>query len=138
MLWILLALLGAVTNASYFIIIKRYIKTLDPKILTGFGFTCGGLLLFAFSAIRGFPVIGQDFYSAVAITAVLNIISLSLIFKALSSIGSLAFHSHALVYTGNIDRYFLSSLKRGPLFVRGCRHLYHRDRILCAEHFCGG
>ena len=85
MLWILLALLGAVTNASYFIIIKRYITTLDPKILTGVGFTCGGLLLFAFSAIRGFPVIGQDFYSAVAITAVLNIISLSLIFKALSS-----------------------------------------------------
>jgi drug/metabolite transporter (DMT)-like permease len=85
MLWILLALLGAVTNASYFIIIKRYITTLDPKVLTGVGFTCGGLLLSAFSAIRGFPVIGQDFYSAVVITATLNIISLSLIFKALSS-----------------------------------------------------
>jgi drug/metabolite transporter (DMT)-like permease len=85
MLWILLALLGAVTNASYFIILKRYITTLDPKILTGFGFTCGGLLLLAFSAIRGFPVIGQDFYSAVAITAILNIISLALIFRALSS-----------------------------------------------------
>jgi drug/metabolite transporter (DMT)-like permease len=85
MLWILLALLGAVTNASYFIIIKRYITTLDPKVLTGVGFTCGGLLLLAFSAIRGFPVIGQDFYSAVAITAILNIISLSLIFEALSS-----------------------------------------------------
>jgi drug/metabolite transporter (DMT)-like permease len=85
MLWILLALLGAVTNASYFIIIKRYITTLDPKILTGFGFTCGGLLLLAFSAIRGFPVIGQDFYAAVVITAILNIISLTLIFRALSS-----------------------------------------------------
>ena len=85
MLWILLSLLGAVTNASYFIIIKRYITTLDPKVLTGIGFAFGGLLLLAFSAIRGFPVIGQDFYSAVAITAILNIISLTLIFKALSS-----------------------------------------------------
>jgi len=85
MLWILLALLGAVTNASYFIIIKRYITTVDPKILTGIGFTSGGLLLFAFSAIREYPVIGQDFFSAVAITVILNIISLSLIFKALSS-----------------------------------------------------
>jgi drug/metabolite transporter (DMT)-like permease len=85
MLWILLALLGAVTNAGYFIIIKRSITTLDPKILTGVGFTFGGLLLFAVSAIREFPVIGQDFYSAVAVTAILNIISLSLIFKALSS-----------------------------------------------------
>ena len=85
MLWILLSLLGAVTNASYFIIIKRYITTLDPKVLTGIGFTCGGLLLLAFCVIRGFPVIGQDFYSAVAITAILNIISLTLIFRALSS-----------------------------------------------------
>jgi drug/metabolite transporter (DMT)-like permease len=85
MLWILLALLGAVTNAGYFIIIKRSVTTLNPKILTGVGFTFGGLLLFAVSAIREFPVIGQDFYSAVAVTAILNIISLSLIFKALSS-----------------------------------------------------
>jgi drug/metabolite transporter (DMT)-like permease len=85
MLWILLSLLGAVTNASYFIIIKRYITTLDPKVLTGIGFTCGGLLLLAFCVFRGFPVIGQDFYSAVAITAILNIISLMLIFRALSS-----------------------------------------------------
>jgi drug/metabolite transporter (DMT)-like permease len=85
MLWILLALIGAVTNASYFIIIKQSITTLDPKVLTGFGFSLGGLLLLAFSAIRGFPVIGQDFYSAIVITATLNIISLSLIFKALSS-----------------------------------------------------
>jgi uncharacterized membrane protein len=85
MLWILLALIGAVTNASYFIIIKQSITTLDPKILTGFGFSFGGLLLFTVSAIRGFPVIGQDFYSAVAGTAILNIIGLSLIIKALSS-----------------------------------------------------
>ena len=85
MLWILLALLGAVTNAGYFIIIKRYIATVDPKILTGIGFTCGGLLLFTVAAIRGFPVLGQDFFSAVAVTAILNIISLSLIFSALSS-----------------------------------------------------
>jgi len=85
MLWILLSLLGAVTNASYFIIIKRYITTLDPQVLTGIGFTCGGLLLLALCVIRGFPVIGQDFYSAVAITAILNIISLTLIFRALSS-----------------------------------------------------
>jgi drug/metabolite transporter (DMT)-like permease len=85
MLWILLALLGAITNAGYFIIIKRYITKLDPNILTGIGFTCGGILLFAVSAIRGFPAIGQNFYSAVLVTVILNIIGLSLIFKSLSS-----------------------------------------------------
>jgi drug/metabolite transporter (DMT)-like permease len=85
MLWIFLALLGAITNAGYFIIIKRSIASLDPTVLTGIGFTCGGLILLTISAIRNFPVIGEDFYSAVAITAILNIISLSLIFKSLSS-----------------------------------------------------
>ena len=85
MLWIFLALLGAVTNATYFIIVKMYITALDPKLLTGIGFTFGGCLLFLLSALRGFPSIGPDFFAAVAITSVLNIIGLSLIFKALSS-----------------------------------------------------
>jgi len=85
MLWIFLALLGALANAAYFIIVKKYITALDPKLLTGIGFTVGGSLLFLFSALRGFPVIGPDFFAAVAITSVLNILGLSLIFKALSS-----------------------------------------------------
>lgn len=33
MLWIFLALLGALTNAAYFIIVKKYIRALDPKSL---------------------------------------------------------------------------------------------------------
>jgi drug/metabolite transporter (DMT)-like permease len=85
MLWIFLALLGAVANAAYFIIIKKYIPALDPGILTGIGFTIGGILLFAISGYRGFPAIEQGFFPAVAITVVLNICGLSLIFKALSS-----------------------------------------------------
>jgi drug/metabolite transporter (DMT)-like permease len=85
MLWIFLALLGAVANAAYFIIIKKYIPALDPGILTGIGFTLGGILLFTLSAFRGFPAIGPEFFPAVAITVVLNICGLSLIFRALSS-----------------------------------------------------
>jgi len=85
MLWILLALLGAVTNAAYFIIVKMFIATVDPRLLTGIGFTLGGCLLFAASALRGFPVIGPEFFPAVAITVILNILGLNLIFKALSS-----------------------------------------------------
>jgi drug/metabolite transporter (DMT)-like permease len=85
MLWIFLALLGAITNAAYFIIVKKYISALDPKLLTGIGFTFGGTLLLFVSAGLGFPVLGPDFFSAVAITSVLNILGLSLIFKALSS-----------------------------------------------------
>jgi drug/metabolite transporter (DMT)-like permease len=85
MLWIFLALLGAVANAAYFIIVKKYISSLDPRILTGIGFTVGGILLFAVSAFLGFPDRGPEFFPAVAITVFLNICGLSLIFKALSS-----------------------------------------------------
>lgn len=85
MLWIFLALLGALANAAYFIVVKKYISALDPKLLTGIGFTLGGCLLFLASACRGFPVIGPDFFVAVAVTLTLNIIGLNLIFRALSS-----------------------------------------------------
>ena len=134
MLWILLALLGAIANASYFIIIKRHIATLDPKVLTGAGFTCGGLLLLAFSAIRGFPVTGEDLYSAVAVTAVLNIISLALIFRALSST-DLSLSIPMLSFTPvNSCRHFLSHPRRSPVSSRGCRHLHHCTGIVCAEY----
>ncbi|MDO9324510.1 MAG: EamA family transporter [Methanoregula sp.] len=85
MLWIFLALLGALANAAYFIIVKKYIAALDPKLLTGIGFTLGGGLLFLLSAHQGFPVPGPAFFTAVAVTIILNIVSLHLIFRALSS-----------------------------------------------------
>ena len=85
MLWILLALTGAVANAAYFIIIKKNINALEPRVLTAVGFSLGGLLLFLFSTTRGFPILGPDFFPAVAITIILNILGLSLIFAALSS-----------------------------------------------------
>jgi drug/metabolite transporter (DMT)-like permease len=85
MLWILLAITGACANAAYFIIVKQYITALDPKLLTGIGFTLGGCMLFLLSAYRGFPPLGPGFFSAVSITVILNIIGLGLIFKALSS-----------------------------------------------------
>jgi drug/metabolite transporter (DMT)-like permease len=85
MLWILFAIIGACANAAYFIIIKQYITVLDPKLLTGIGFTLGGCMLFLLSAYRGFPSLGPGFFSAVSVTVILNIIGLGLIVKALSS-----------------------------------------------------
>jgi len=85
MLWILLALTGAVANAAFFIIIKKNIRHIRPQVLTAVGFSLGGLLLFLLSAFRGFPALGQDFFVAVIITTVLNIAGLTLIFAALSS-----------------------------------------------------
>jgi drug/metabolite transporter (DMT)-like permease len=85
MLWVLLAIIGAVANAAYFIILKNHIADRDPRILTSLGLLISGVLLLATSATRGFPVIGPDYYSAVVISGILNIVGLSLIFRALES-----------------------------------------------------
>ncbi|MDD1703663.1 MAG: DMT family transporter [Methanoregula sp.] len=85
MLWVLLALTGAVANAAFYIIIKKYGTVLDPQIVTAVGFIfCSGLLFFI-SALQGFPALGPDYWPAVLISATINIICLILIFSALSS-----------------------------------------------------
>jgi drug/metabolite transporter (DMT)-like permease len=74
MLWVLLAIIGAISNAAYYIIVKSRITTRDPRILTALGFLFSGVLLLVISAARGFPVIGPDYYRAV-----------TLIFRAMES-----------------------------------------------------
>lgn len=85
MLWVLLAIIGAIANAAYYIVIKTHIMDRDPRIITALGFLVSGILLLAISAVRGFPVIGPDYAGAVIISGILNIIGLSLIFRAMES-----------------------------------------------------
>ena len=84
-LWVLLAITGAIANEAFYIIVKRYIAVLDPRVLTAVGFILGALILFCLAALQGFPVIGPEYFFAVAVSALLNIIGLVLIFSALSS-----------------------------------------------------
>lgn len=85
MLWVILAIIGAISNAAYYIIIKNHIADRDPRILTALGMFISGLLLLFMSAGQGFPPIGPEYYSAVIISGILNIIGLSLIFRAMES-----------------------------------------------------
>lgn len=85
MLWVLLAIIGAISNAAYYIIIKNHIADRDPRILTALGMFISGVLLLFMSAAQGFPPIGPAYYSAVIISGILNIIGLSLIFRAMES-----------------------------------------------------
>jgi drug/metabolite transporter (DMT)-like permease len=85
MLWVFLAIIGAISNAAYYIIIKNHITTRDPRILTALGFLISGVLLLVISAARGLPVIGPAYYDAIFISGILNIIGLSLIFRAMES-----------------------------------------------------
>ena len=85
MLWVLLAIIGAISNAAYYIIIRNHIADRDPRILTALGFSLAGFLLLAISAARGFPVIGASLYSAVVLSGILNIVGLILVFRAMES-----------------------------------------------------
>jgi drug/metabolite transporter (DMT)-like permease len=85
MLWVILAIIGAISNAAYYIIIKNHIAVRDPRILTALGMFISGVLLLFMSATQGFPPIGPEYYSAVIISGILNIIGLSLIFRAMES-----------------------------------------------------
>ena len=85
MLWVILAIIGAIANAAYFIILKNHITDRDPRILTSLGLFISVILLLAISAAKGFPVIGPDYYGAIVISGILNIVGLSLIFRALES-----------------------------------------------------
>ena len=85
MLWVILAVIGAISNSAYYIIIKNHITDRDPRVLTALGMLISGVLLLIISAVQGFPAIGPEYYGAVIISGILNIIGLSLIFRALES-----------------------------------------------------
>jgi drug/metabolite transporter (DMT)-like permease len=85
MLWVILAIIGAISNSAYYIIIKNHITDRDPRILTALGMLISAVMLLFISAAQGFPLIGPEYYRAVIISGILNIIGLSLIFRALES-----------------------------------------------------
>ena len=85
MLWVILAIIGAISNAAYYIIIKNHIRDRDPRILTACGMFISGLLLLIIAVVQGIPPIGPDYYSAVVLSGILNIIGLGLIFRAMES-----------------------------------------------------
>jgi len=85
MLWVILAIIGASANAAFYIVVKKYVHSLDPRLLTAIGFILGTGILLSVSAVQGFPPIGPEYWTAVIVSAALNVIGLTLIYAALSS-----------------------------------------------------
>jgi drug/metabolite transporter (DMT)-like permease len=85
MFWALLAGIAACTNATYFILNKKFLERLNPFQLAAAGFLCSGIFLLILSYIHGIPAIGPGFFGAVLISTFLNIIGTILVFRALSS-----------------------------------------------------
>jgi drug/metabolite transporter (DMT)-like permease len=82
--WYLLAIIAAACDATYYMLVKKFIKNLGPYILGAGTFLVAGAVLFALSAWHGFPVIGPQFYQALFITGTLNVLAAALYYRALS------------------------------------------------------
>lgn len=85
MFWVILAGIGACTNAAYYIANKKFLQIMDPNILAATGFIFTSVILLGISFFQGIPSIGPQFLLAVLVTTLLNILATTLTFRALTS-----------------------------------------------------
>ena len=83
MIWFILALLAAVFDAIFYAFSKKITKKINYYSFgAGVYLTCG-IILFLLVLINGMPSIGNRFYSALLISAIINISVLPLYYKAI-------------------------------------------------------
>lgn len=85
MLWVLLALAGAVADAGYYVTTKKMLQTINPHVLAAGSFLFTSFFLFVLAFYSGIPAIGSKFLMAVAMTTALNVIATIFTYKALAS-----------------------------------------------------
>ncbi|MDD4138007.1 MAG: EamA family transporter [Methanoregula sp.] len=85
MFWALLSGIGACANAAYFIANKKFLQSMEPDMLAASGFLFTSLFLLTLAGLQGIPIIGPDFFLAVSVTSVINIVATTLTFRALKS-----------------------------------------------------
>lgn len=83
MLWFVFALLGAFFDATYYLLIKRYLRETDRYLLAAGVFLSSFLFLFIFSLIHGLPPLGPRFLPALLTTSTLNTAATFLYFLSL-------------------------------------------------------
>lgn len=85
MFWVILAVIAAFTNATYYIANKKFLQIMDPNILAATGFIFTSVMLLGISFFQGIPSIGSQFLFAVLATTLLNILATTLTFRTLAS-----------------------------------------------------
>ena len=83
--WYIFALLAAILDATYYMLVKKFLKDLDPYLLGAGAFLSAFILMFIASAFHGFPVLGPQFYYALIAHSILKIIAAVLYYRALST-----------------------------------------------------
>ncbi|PKG33071.1 EamA family transporter [Methanoregula sp.] len=85
MFWALLSGIGACADAGYYIVNKKFLRSVDPDLLAASGFLFTSFFLLGISICRGIPPLGQGFVLAVTAAVSINIIGTTLAFRALKS-----------------------------------------------------
>jgi len=85
MLWFAFALIGALCQAVYGLLVKILLRTIRPYPLAGFSFLSGSLVLFFVSFLSGIPPLGPGLLPAVAVTVGINLIATVLFYRALAT-----------------------------------------------------
>ncbi|KYK25269.1 hypothetical protein AYK26_02195 [Euryarchaeota archaeon SM23-78] len=83
MIWALFALFSAFMVATQYMLVKRFVKDIDPHILGSGTFLTAFVFLFTASLIKGFPVLGPNFLMALLGTGILNVVATIIYYKAL-------------------------------------------------------
>jgi drug/metabolite transporter (DMT)-like permease len=83
MLWAILAFGGAVLDAGYYALAKRFLASVADEVLAAGAFLATGALLLLISLARGIPDVTTSLIQPVLITGTINIIAASLVFSTL-------------------------------------------------------
>jgi drug/metabolite transporter (DMT)-like permease len=83
MLWAVFALLGAILDAGYYGLVKRFLSSLADEVIAAATFLSCAMILLAVSLARGIPPLGPGLLPAVLATGILNIVAAILVYYAL-------------------------------------------------------
>ena len=83
MLWAILAFVGAVLDAGYYALAKRFLASVADEVLAAGAFLATSALLLLISFAKGVPEISPALIQPVLITGTINIIAAALVFFTL-------------------------------------------------------
>ncbi len=85
MIWFPIALLGAISQATYSLSVKVLLQRIPPFFLAGYSFLTASLILFSLILFFGIPPLGPGLLPAVAATVAINVVATILFYRALST-----------------------------------------------------
>jgi len=85
MLWFVLALIGAISQAIYSLSVKVLLNKIPPFFLAGYSFLAATLIFVPLILFAGIPPLGPGLFPALAVTVIINTVATILFYRALST-----------------------------------------------------